>query len=1207
MKLFYRSVLYTVFILIGITQNAKATHFSGGDISYACVGQDSFLITVNLFRDCAGAGAPANAFVNFASSCGGATNANLQRQSFSEISQLCPTQIPNSTCNNGTWPGMEQHTYSGIVVLSPPCNTWVMSWNGCCRNNQISNLVTPGGLNTYIYTTMYSGVDSCNTSPTFTALPIPYVCLNQVVNYNFGVVEPDGDSIVYFMSPGFENATGLVPYSGTYTSNQPLPGGNAVLNTFNGQLTFTPTITGVYVIVVRIEEYDRSTGVIKGTSIRDIQVVVQSCSNTTPLINSPGMYNFSGSGVQVDSNTIEVCIGDSFSFDVALSDPDTTNTINIFHNIYAALDSSAVVTIINGNPATLNVSWMAQPGSPPFTSFTVTGIDDACPVVGLVSAVFNVNIFPSTYAGEDGSICEGTQWHQLNVVGGDNFTWYKIGGTGFIDTVEFLPSGAINPNFNMTCIHCDNPSVSPSLTTTYGVASDLISGCKSIDTVIVVVLPNFNLTMHNDTIICPIDSIMISAVTSEPTFSYTYQWNNSQYMDFDTIFNPRVLPLAPTNFQVTVQANGGCIKEGLVFVNLSPPFPPNVSIFGDTVICLGDSAQLEAVLGEVPSPFCGPSTSPCVGNNLTGVIGTGTLVNGQFSYPAPYGGRYASHRHQFLFRASELYAMGMTSGKISAISFENLLIGTVSIFNNFEVKLGCTSSSNLSVGWETGLTTVLPGYAHTATTGWNAHNFSTEYDWDGVSNLVIEICYANSSSPANGTVITKYSQTNFVSTRVSRSFNGTACGAPIFSTTILDRPNIKFNFCTGANPNGFNYSWAPNTNIDSTNIVNPTVFPVTNTTYTVVVQDTFGTCSDTVSHLVAVVNQFDANFNMLDTICINGGLQIATPNVGGGLFSGIGVIDSVNGVFDPTIGGVGATAIQYSVSSLSGGCASDSTKNVQIIPLPDASFIPKEFCLGSAPDTLSSVLPGGRWSGIGIIDTTNGIFQPTGLTPGSYAVTYTLTQPCYNADTQMVRIIQPYSFLLTNPIINVCEGSSIDLNNNYTLSSNPLQGSGPIIKTWVNPDGYIDTAGIFNATNVPLGDYIVTLSIAGINGSCGSSQSMTIRVNPIEYTSSAGDLAFCSDNKKARLFISPWLYGAGVTFTQTPIAPFGASDTLNIHPYGQNGEFDATINGIGSWEFEVTYVNTFGCIGVTTDTIYVLDTPESPTVDPAKYCAGDDV
>ena len=91
------------------------------------------------------------------------------------------------------------------------------------------------------------------------------------------------------------------------------------------------------------------------------------------------------------------------------------------------------------------------------------------------------------------------------------------------------------------------------------------------------------------------------------------------------------------------------------------------------------------------------------------------------------------------------------------------------------------------------------------------------------------------------------------------------------------------------------------------------------------------------------------------------------------------------------------------------------------------------------------------------------------------------------------------------------------------------------------------------------------------------------------------------------MFISPWLYGAGVTFTQTPIAPLGATDTLNIHAYGQNGEFDATIHGIGAWEFEVTYVNTFGCVGVTTDTIYVLDTPEKPTIDFAKYCAGDDV
>ena len=34
---------------------------------------------------------------------------------------------------------------------------------------------------------------------------------------------------------------------------------------------------------------------------------------------------------------------------------------------------------------------------------------------------------------------------------------------------------------------------------------------------------------------------------------------------------------------------------------------------------------------------------------------------------------------------------------------------------------------------------ILPGV------GWNTHNFDREYVWDGVSNLVVEVCWTNTS------------------------------------------------------------------------------------------------------------------------------------------------------------------------------------------------------------------------------------------------------------------------------------------------------------------------------------------------------------------------------------------------------------------------------------------------------------------------------
>jgi len=55
-------------------------------------------------------------------------------------------------------------------------------------------------------------------------------------------------------------------------------------------------------------------------------------------------------------------------------------------------------------------------------------------------------------------------------------------------------------------------------------------------------------------------------------------------------------------------------------------------------------------------------------NNIQ--IGEGQVQNGNTDYPAPYGNWYWCARHQFLFRAEELIAAGLTAGPISNLSFQ---------------------------------------------------------------------------------------------------------------------------------------------------------------------------------------------------------------------------------------------------------------------------------------------------------------------------------------------------------------------------------------------------------------------------------------------------------------------------------------------------------------------------------------------------------
>ena len=66
--------IVALFLSLFSFQKAEASHLMGADIGYQCLDPDSntYLITLNLYRDCAGISAPFSATVNFSSlNCGG--------------------------------------------------------------------------------------------------------------------------------------------------------------------------------------------------------------------------------------------------------------------------------------------------------------------------------------------------------------------------------------------------------------------------------------------------------------------------------------------------------------------------------------------------------------------------------------------------------------------------------------------------------------------------------------------------------------------------------------------------------------------------------------------------------------------------------------------------------------------------------------------------------------------------------------------------------------------------------------------------------------------------------------------------------------------------------------------------------------------------------------------------------------------------------
>lgn len=179
-------------------------------------------------------------------------------------------------------------------------------------------------------------------------------------------------------------------------------------------------------------------------------------------------------------------------------------------------------------------------------------------------------------------------------------------------------------------------------------------------------------------------------------------------------------------------------------------------------------------------------------------IGTGTSTNSSTSYPSPYGDRYESSRTQYLYKASELAALGMTAGNISAIRWNVTALNGTDVHENWQVKIGTTTVTALST-WQTGLTTVVSAANYTPVLGVNTHTFSAPFFWNGTDNVVVEICHGD---PGNNTgtwysynASVAYTVMSYNASLTYRADNnGNGCGITTISTGTNPtyRPNIVF-------------------------------------------------------------------------------------------------------------------------------------------------------------------------------------------------------------------------------------------------------------------------------------------------------------------------------------------------------------------------------------------------------------------------------
>lgn len=1219
------------------TQDANASHIAGADLTYQCVGNGQYVITLTLYRDCEGIPLGTSEFINFSSLSGGcAPMAGVSLTAVGgpvEVSQLCPAALPNSSCSGGTlYPGMQAQTYISDTLTFPPCSDWVVSWSQCCRNNDVTNLAGASGLNTYINAMINTNL--CNSSPVFTTSPTPYFCAGQCYQFNHGAFDVDGDSLIYALTCPLTGAGACAPYQGGFSTQQPLSTnpGPFQFNTSTGQMTFCTTPGLAQQAVVAITVYQIVNGDTVGYVQRDIQMIVLNNANCTSPVNSNDPTVFTGGSFDTTSNTFVVCAGETLQFSLTLSDPDG-DTISL-DMVNTNLDqvfgpSNWTILFYNNLPpyrpdsALMFIQILAVPANIGVNQFTIGITDNACPIPGDQILGFNLIIPGVEVTASDTTICPGiAQTIQMNAnsfstvgaLASGSFDWIQLSGP----SVTFSNDTIRNPIVNVPANTTNGQTIV--LGVTFTTQPDPVTGTQCVTedsvTIYLAALPLSLLINASDTSLCPNnqdDTVSLSAAIAGPGIDLingVYAWtaNPASYITDLTnpaINNPDAILSGGPNDQVTYTLTytyGLCVGSDDITLKWRPGFPIVTTNF-DT-ICPGANAQLMGHLSDSIT-FTDPtacSTYTVAPITFAPIAGVGTpvaLTDDVLSGNLPIG---------FSF---EFYCNTYTQFRISSNGFITFDLAT---FAN-----GCCTGQLLpdafdpnniiAMFWED----INPGAGGTV-----------DYFTTGVApNRRLVVRFTNvprfgGSSNVSGQLVL-HEGTNYIdihTTSVSadgpttqgiENANGTiAVTTPGRNQAIWSATNDAYRFSPGIaflfGP--ITYSWTPPFSVSDPTLYNPVASPLGTTMYHLEINEQGCVMQDSVlitvqSVVPAPVITCGTPFNQGTSVLFEWG---SAPGGTGWEYSlDFGATWIPAALQDSSLLITGLTngdcveILVRATGGASGPCPTNGATYAMCCttpcPMPNTSTVTNLTCNGTDDGTISIAISGGvlgdhpdytatlyNLSGtqIGTPISTPNTAVFTGLVPGTYYAYLTDTFGCFtNSDTVVITEPNVLELSLVSTTLTTCFTTA-----DGTASVMGAGGTGAYAWQW-DVNAFNQTT--MTATGLTAGIYQVVLTDAN-----GCTDTLNVGVySPFPsapaLTMSSTPSTTCIGNGTASVFSTFNLVGNANNFTyqwsnSSATGPTGTGLTAGVTTLTVTDENGCTVSTnvtiTGSPSIDITALNT---------------------------------
>lgn len=291
----------------------------------------------------------------------------------------------------------------------------------------------------------------------------------------------------------------------------------------------------------------------------------------------------------------------------------------------------------------------------------------------------------------------------------------------------------------------------------------------------------------------------------------------------------------------------------------------------------------------------------------------------------------------------------------------------------------------------------------------------------------------------------------------------TAASASIF--TVPAPPAVPINFT-------FGYEWVADPPFiipNSTSSLNITLIPGptedTNFTLNLTGNNPGAVCGGTSSdtELYDYTPPASSNIDPVESaLCEQLDPIQLTADFPNGNWSGTGIVNASTGLFDPDAAGEGLWTVTFTPT---GNCVSPSTTDISVIAQPVAvlSALPV-LCSTSEPVTVGTDIPGGVFSGDGITDEINGLFDPALVANSPATVSYFIDGLCPVIGTIDIAVVEQVALSLDASQNPICAyGEPMQLNSNL---------SGGI---WIG-DGITDpAAGIFDPLASGPGTYTVLM------------------------------------------------------------------------------------------------------------------------------------